>query len=167
MSDMWLGIPICLALLLFMYLVRRRWAIRRWPFLGPRFDAAAEQPAALRAENARLREALEAWEAVDKAFGFTECEHRFPDDDWPADKHPDDSMECFSCGLARSTVRLLDGAQESGQSIISEVIEANSVKSCATWEDHEWEKQPNGYNRCTKCPFEKTDGELAHMAKGE
>ena len=34
-------------------------------------------------------------------------------------------------------------------------------RSCATWGDHEWVKQPNGYNKCTKCCFEKTDAEIA------
>jgi len=34
---------------------------------------------------------------------------------------------------------------------------------CETWEDHEWQEQPNGYFHCKKCPFVKSLGELALM----
>lgn len=35
-DDLWPGVPIGLAVLPFIFLVRSRWAIRHWPWLGPR-----------------------------------------------------------------------------------------------------------------------------------
>ncbi len=34
---------------------------------------------------------------------------------------------------------------------------------CANWADHVWVQQANGYYRCSKCPFEKSAGEIAYM----
>jgi hypothetical protein len=45
--------------------------------------------------------------------------------------------------------------------VAEEVI--GDEEPCSTWRDHKWERQQSGYFRCTKCPFEKTEAEIAIM----
>lgn len=33
-------------------------------------------------------------------------------------------------------------------------------RSCPTWQDHDWEEQPDGMFHCTKCTFKKSRGDL-------
>lgn len=93
-GDVWPGVPVawgCFAALFsFSAFIRSKWATRRWPFLGPRFDAVPEQPHVLRAEIARLREAL---------LGAVFCEHTGM---LLRDSHPD--CTCSTCTPARAAL---------------------------------------------------------------
>lgn len=42
-------------------------------------------------------------------------------------------------------------------------IKQKEAPNCSVFSEHEWKEQPNGYFRCTKCPFEKTAAEIAIM----
>ena len=33
-------------------------------------------------------------------------------------------------------------------------------RDCPTWQDHDWEEQPDGLFHCTKCTFRKSAGDL-------